>query len=366
MSDKPFSIERLIFNAFEKQKKRYKGNSQEFENKFKKRLPKIIEKLNSSLRKDIMKFCSGEIRRKYKDEKQLAKNIGDRYKESFTLLDIFIEFNLQVGRDFYRKYYKLFKNSYDDQLKLDTLVEIHSRACQVASEIKLLVKNGYADGAHARWRSLHELCITFLFLYDHDHNVVKMYLDYLIIESCDKIRKYQVSYPKLGWKPIAEKEIKSIESKRQHLIDKYGKDFAKSHGWTMSILPAGQRTIRGIEEHVQMDHLRGIYSWASENVHAGISGNRTRLGLPINAKNKFLAGPSELGLFDPIQFTTYSLMEMSDTFLNAEDSIMNKIYYELLGNIRQLLIEQLSTEEKAIRRRKNKKSSSIIGSVIKN
>lgn len=340
-----YFIEKLLYKKIDKERKAFKGTKTEFEKRFKARLPKLLAGLNKTLRTTLIKICISEVKRKAKTEKKLLNKIATRYKGSLPYFDIFIEFNVQIGNDSYRKYYKQFK-TLEDHVKLDTLIEIHVRACQIASEVNLLVKNGYADGAHARWRSLHELCIMFLFLYYNSHEVVRMYQEYLIIETWDKFKKHNEAHPKLGWGKLPKKEFEKLTIQRQYLIDKYGKDFSKSYGWTMSVLPPGKRTIRGIEEHVQKDYLRGIYSWASENVHAGISGNKKRLGLAENKLNHFLTGPTEHGLLDPIQFTSYSLMKMSDTLLHMEDSILNQLYSQLLVDLHYTLVTEFNKTDK--------------------
>ena len=350
-----FVLEQLLSRLIETAREKFKGKSEDFEKRLIKRLPKTILGANKVLRKTVLKTCITEIRKNKKREKELAGTIANRYASSLPYFEILIEFNLLITQGIYRKYYKLM-TTHDDQLKLDVQIEIHARGCQIASEIRLLVKNGYADGAHARWRSLHELCIIFLFLYDSDHIVTKMYLEYEVIESWNKLKKYQDSYPKLGWRPIHEKQVKALEAQRSLLITQYGKEFSKSYGWTMSVLAPGERTIRGIEKHVGKDYLSGIYSWASENVHAGISGNRKRLGLGRNS-NKFLIGPTDQGLFDPIQFTSYSLIEMSNALLFLEDSMMHTFYRELLEDLHDMLVKQMTIDEKSHRTslRKNSK-----------
>lgn len=52
------------------------------------------------------------------------------------------------------------KKQKDDRIPIyNALIQIHARACQEYLEILCLCKNGFADGAYARWRSLYELSI---------------------------------------------------------------------------------------------------------------------------------------------------------------------------------------------------------------
>jgi uncharacterized protein DUF5677 len=47
---------------------------------------------------------------------------------------------------------------------VSALVLLHSRACSVAAEIEMLIRAGYADGANARARTLHEIAVIAFFL----------------------------------------------------------------------------------------------------------------------------------------------------------------------------------------------------------
>lgn len=44
------------------------------------------------------------------------------------------------------------------QYTYSALLHIHGRVCQIYLEILCLIKNGFADGAFARWRTMYELC----------------------------------------------------------------------------------------------------------------------------------------------------------------------------------------------------------------
>ena len=57
------------------------------------------------------------------------------------------------------------------------LRNIHARSMQVFLEILTLNKNGFADGAYARWRSLYELSITASFIKKYGEDVAKAFLE---------------------------------------------------------------------------------------------------------------------------------------------------------------------------------------------
>ena len=56
------------------------------------------------------------------------------------------------------------------------LANIHGRALQIYAEIMCLNKNGYADGAYARWRSLYELSVIATFISKYGEKVAEAFV----------------------------------------------------------------------------------------------------------------------------------------------------------------------------------------------
>lgn len=63
------------------------------------------------------------------------------------------------------------------QFRYTALCAIHGRACQQFLEILHLLKNGFADGAYARWRSIYELSVIAEFISKNGENVAKAYCE---------------------------------------------------------------------------------------------------------------------------------------------------------------------------------------------
>lgn len=338
-------LDKILSKAIDKVKEEFDGTEEEFNKKIDSILPKIVNDLLKNAGEEIINICFEDISLKHKAYKKVHGRIRKRFKDSLELLDVFIELNSHIGQYFYLDYFEAFDTEEDNQ-KLETLIRIHVRGCQILEEINVLIKNGFADGAMARWRSLHELSATFLFLYNSNYEVIQMYNDYEIIESWKKAKEFNEYTINLGWEPIPEEEILELENLRKAVIEKYGKEFSSSYGWTMNVLPKGRRNIREIEKHVGLTELRAIYTWASENVHSGISGNIKRLGLPVEHEDEFLSGPSEVGLTDPVKFATYSLYEMTHTLLQMDPTILNSAYSIVLEQLQNTLVESFSKTEK--------------------
>jgi hypothetical protein len=342
--ESPYYIEKLINDALKKMKAEFDGSESEFEKTAKSKIDEFLNCVLEPLFKTTYEYCTSNKSGLKRRERKIKKSIKNKFEKGIVLFEGFIELNTQISSLVYKKFHGLF-TEIEDQFKLDILIATHVRACQVANEIKILVENGFADGALARWRTLHEICVIFLFLYDADHVTVKMYSDYEAIESWRKAKDYQECCEKLGWEKLDDEELENLENERKIVIDAYGKEFSESYGWTLNHLPKGRRNFKELEKLVDIDHLRHVYAWSSENVHAGVSGIRTRLGLRNDEQQHFLTGPNDFGFTDPVQFASYSLAEVSSVLIGMEDSILHSIYEELLYFFQNELVREFSNTD---------------------
>jgi hypothetical protein len=89
-------------------------------------------------------------------------------------------------------YSRLFDELSDDkkqeiQYRYIVLKELHGRALQEFLEILWLLKGGFADGAHARWRSMYELSVVAEFITQNGEVAAKAYYE----ESYTDRREYE-------------------------------------------------------------------------------------------------------------------------------------------------------------------------------
>lgn len=341
----PYYIENAIQKFLKETKSKYEGQETEFDKIIVEKLTITIENIAKNTLEEIYKYCISDDSNLKNRGNEIYNKISDNYKVGIRLFEGFMELNAQISSMTYGKYFKLF-DTFDDHIKLDTLIAIHVRACQVANEILVLIKNGYADGAHARWRTLHELSVTFLYLYDSDFEVIHMYNDYEIIEKYKKAKEYKACEDSLDLEKLQDDEWEELSKRRDEIIEKYGKDFSEGYGWTMNDLPKGRRNFRELEKHVGTEKLRIIYSWANESVHAGVSGIKDKLSLREEESYHFLTGSNDCGFLDPVQHTSNSLCQMSEVLLGMEDSILHKIFDELLFYFQNEIVLEFSKVEK--------------------
>ena len=96
----------------------------------------------------------------------------------------------------------------------------------------------------------------------------------------------------------------------------------------------------GIEDAIELGHLRPFYKLACNYVHSGPKGTSYRLGLIDNVtSNILLCGPSNYGLADPGQNICISLNQITACLLTIAPS-----YERLLsGKVMDMLCEEACT-----------------------
>jgi hypothetical protein len=202
-----------------------------------------------------------------------------------------------------------------------------------------LLKAGLADGAHARWRTLHEIAVIAYFIKDQGSEVAKRYLHHEITETYKEALVYQEHCRRLGYEPLTEKELEVIRKRSDEILRTYGKDFREEYGWVpRSIL--SERNFAEIEKHVKLDHLRPYYKAASQNVHSGPKGIGIKLGLLRGGSHEpmLLAGQSNYGLADPGQNAAISLNQITTCLLSIRTTFERASTMKAM----QKLVEQIN------------------------
>ena len=95
------------------------------------------------------------LKQKWRGQRQFEKRLKKRWRRPLDLLNLFISIAIEAGDDFNREFRNAAARSSDTVF--EALTRMHARACQVSSAILVLLRSGYADDAHARWRTLHEI-----------------------------------------------------------------------------------------------------------------------------------------------------------------------------------------------------------------
>lgn len=310
-------------------------------------LPRIGDILLDNLKQDLYEMINNQRLIKAEFEARLER----KWMYPLSLLEMLLVITAELGTEVNNTLQSDIEE--DVYYLFDALRKLHARASQISYEVLSLLKSGLADGAMARWRSLHEIAVVALFIIQNGNLVAKRFLDYQDIETYEEALVYQRYHQQLGYEPLDESDYYAVGQKRNDLIKEYGEEFVKPYGWAATILEKKDRTFTGLERYVELDHLRPYYKLACNNIHSGPKGMAFRLGLLESTTDEeyLLAGPSNYGLADPGNCTAISLTQITAALINIKPNIeqlaavtaLNKLVCEIQDafiNVQQSIEEE--------------------------
>jgi hypothetical protein len=216
--------------------------------------------------------------------------------------------------------------------KQDAMAFLYGRACQVTDEISVLLAHGFADGAQARWRSLHEIQVVLRVLAHGDDELSRRYLEHHDIDLYHEA-KATISFGNTKVQGISEAEFDGIQCGRAELLKEHGEHFDVAYGWASKVLGFKATRFSDIEKFADASYLRPFYKAASANVHASSRGTFTRLGAP-DMSDGALAGGSLHGLHRPAVGAAHSLVLAAIDVANAAvspDALAQVMAMEMFG-----------------------------------
>jgi Family of unknown function (DUF5677) len=351
-------VEKILADAVE-QKKLSKEEAELHLNKINSIEDPIIKNVVDSLYKSLCHDIPSMLKAHHKSLEGFEKRHYKLWSEGLDLLEAFLVSSYELGENF-NSFYR--DEAVKDQDYLfDVLTKLHARSIGVGTEVLCLIKSGFADGAHARWRTAHEINVVAKFLSLHGQNVAQRYLEHEIIESYKALTQFQKYATTIGEVEFSEEEVIKAKTNYDTLSTKYGKPFTTQYGWAAKALSNPNPTFSAIEKKVGLNMFRPYYKMASYNVHANSKGICTRLSVP-ECSEMLLTGPSNYGLLDPAQGISTSVLQTTLTLLNLKPNIdalvMQGILNKFVENISAKFNEihqYMANEDKA---RKQKESGS--------
>ena len=295
-------------------------------------MPGLIDDTANLILVRIRKDASSGLKRHRRDRKGFEKRLDERWKDPLDLLDLVIALSIEAGTEFNRKFRNEAVSS--DDAVFEALTRLHARGCQVSGEVLALLHAGFADGAHARWRSLHEMAVVASLIQKHGQELAERYLLHETIQQYKLACEYQKFFDRLDDEPPSKEDLDNLKIQRDELIARFGEAFNGDYGWASSAIGSNRPTMSDIEQHVQLDHMRPYYRMASDNVHPNSHGAYFRLGLHSSQEEEvLLAGPSNFGLANPGHSTAISLLQLTTTLLATESDLDCVVTMKILAEL---------------------------------
>jgi hypothetical protein len=231
----------------------------------------------------------------------------------------------------------------------ELLVRFLVRGCQVTDEIICLLENGFADGAMARWRTLHEITVVAAVIAEHGESIAERYVAHQAVESKRAMDKYLACYEQLGYKPLPLREQKKILQNYDKAVAHYGKPFQSDYGWAASHLKNDRPTFADLEVAAGRAEMRAHYQMGNDNVHAGIKSMFIRLGL-LEDYSGLLSGRSNAGLAEPGQNAAHTLTQLSARVCLTEPSFDDLVVGRMLVTLRDEIPRAFYAADMQLRR----------------
>ena len=239
---------------------------------------------------------------------------------------------------------------------MEVITRSHVRSCLITEEIVCLLTAGFADGAMARWRTMHEIAVTASFIAANGEDLAERYILHQVVESKRGADEHEKHRKRLGTRPLRESERKKLDASFAALIARFGPKFVTPYGWAAHHLGVPRPTLAQIEQAAGIDHLRPYYRLASHPVHANPKGVFSLLGLrhsPI-----ILAGPSNAGLCDPGQCAAISLAQVTATLANLAPTVDNIVGLRMILQLVDEIAEAFG-EARRVLEKDAKKGASV-------
>ena len=293
--------------------------------------PTFVESAAATFLNQIKKDAKVGLRRQRRERQGFERRLDKHWAKPLHLLELTVAIAQEVAEGVGDQV-AAGEVSVDEHT-FRSLWAVHARACQVSRAILALLRSGFADDAHARWRSLHELAVVGNFIGKHGEAVAERYLLHEIVQQRKLARAYKEHEDGARLEPLTQAEIDVLDERCEALVARFGKGFTGDYGWAASVLGIERPSLAEIERAVQLDHLRPYYRMASDNVHANSHGAFYKLGGFPPHLDILLAGPSNMGLADPGHGAAWSLTQVTAALVSTVptlDSLTELTVLELL------------------------------------
>jgi hypothetical protein len=195
----------------------------------------------------------------------------------------------------------------------EALLALHMRGCQIAAEIICLMENGYADGAMARWRTLHELAVVALLIQEYGDELAERYLCHRAIDEYKEMQLVIDAALTLGSKPPSKGTIRNITNTYEIALTQFEPEFRHDYGWAAKLISGNRKpSFFDLEKLAGHAIMRSTYKFASHNIHAGASGIAVRLS-SRHGQSGIATGATNTGFLDPGQNTAFTLVQLTQT-----------------------------------------------------
>ncbi|HXN62483.1 MAG TPA: DUF5677 domain-containing protein [Acidimicrobiales bacterium] len=241
--------------------------------------------------------------------------------ESFEVVMVACE---EAGSDLHHALHAASVPESGHPIKLHALTLLHARACMVTYEVFALLRCGFAAGAQARWRTLHELAVIANVLGDGDEELSNRFLLHRFVERWKEAQCYQENCRALGREPFSAEEMESFRSDYDEVTGQYESGYSDDWGWSKPLFasPAHRPKFDQLEKLAGLGHNKPFVNLSHHAIHAGASGALDVLELHGGGE-VMLAGASDGDLVEPAHGALIAMYQVTVAMvLHGPDEVL--------------------------------------------
>lgn len=175
--------------------------------------------------KEFYKLCQRRAACLHRDYCNSRKQIEKMYRQGFTVLEGFFDFTYELGS---------ILDTYIPQPQKPflqfVLLRVHEKALKVARESKIMLENGSASGAMARWRTLFEFSVVANLLLKFP-DLAQKYIDHSKVDDYKYAKKLVEYKDQLNLYDYNLDAFSEIETEYKAVTQKYGWNGKNSYEW---------------------------------------------------------------------------------------------------------------------------------------
>lgn len=298
-------------------------------------IDKFLHEIILEIDKNSNNFVSEE---RTKNEEFQSRN-SKRWHELFLTYEVLLSCCLDAMQSWRSR------NDTGTDILASTLLRLHAKGYLIAKEVLYLCQGGYADGALARWRSLHEITCTSLFISKYGEECAERFVHHSIADEINFFKTHDTYKDRLKVK--AQYDQDEHKQLTTFLDSKYEKDFKKPYGWARKFIKGKPERLSFalIEKDVYLDHYRFFYANASHGIHGSFLHLIDNLSLRECKEDVLLVGQSNSGMALPISCASISLSIITSKFLSMNSEVEDLVSIKLIEHYRNE-IERIITQSK--------------------
>ncbi|WP_027258557.1 DUF5677 domain-containing protein [Leisingera aquimarina] len=308
-------------------------------------LPKIIQKsiddcVNNSLR-SYRQTAEKTLHKVRNEAKGFESRTFKRWKSAFDHLEMMWHIAQELGEAHSKDFDS--KNLEDTHIVMAAISEIFPKALIVTREIICLLKGGYPDGALARWRSLHELTVSAMYILEEGKEPALNYMLSVHFSARRAAHQLNEHAERARMEPFSDEMLRTFDSHCAEAEKQLDRKIDRDKNGEWPAINLAHRNYADMERHVGMEHWRPRYKWASRHTHADFVPNDKLLGMSETKNHITLVGASNSGFADPLMMTAISLAQITNTYLsvtpNFDRTVHSRVILELSNEMNDIAIK---------------------------